>query len=265
MLIALKYLGKVGIGVTLPQFFRADDGKTYVVKMNYNKINSKVLANEFLATKFAEFMDLRCFPPYDMIEINEQLLQENKQLIELGVIAGHHFAYQFLDHTSYVSRHNLDKIVNTTEMAGVILFDHILQNSDRNSNKKNLLLRPEDAGYRIYAIDNSHLFGSGRWTLDSLTNLSTKIKIFSRFTYGRFLRNYLSPQDFIPYLEKVKVLSNETIDTFVREIPTEWLPNTEERKVLANHLKTRRDLVDKIYEKLCNHIPKKHGGRQWWH
>ena len=33
MLTALEYLGSVGVGVTAPRVFRANDGKMYVVKV----------------------------------------------------------------------------------------------------------------------------------------------------------------------------------------------------------------------------------------
>jgi hypothetical protein len=264
MLIAVKYLGNVGVGVTSPQLFRADDKKVYVVKLQNNRVSSKVLANEFLAAKFGEIMDL-CFPASDIINITEKTVQENRQLLELGVISGRHFASRFLNRAKYVGKNNLDKAVNIVEMAGVILFDHLFHNSDRNSNRKNLLLRQEAAGYKIYAIDNSHLFESGSWTLGSLNSLRSKINIYYRDCYGLLLRKCLSPQDFLPYLEKITQLTDEHIVNLVQEIPNEWLPEKSERQELIHYIKLRRDMVDKIREKLCNHIPEARGGHQWWH
>jgi hypothetical protein len=264
MLIAVKYLGNVGVGVTSPQLFRANDRKIYVVKLQNNRVSSKVLANEILAAKFGEIMGL-CFPASGIIEITEKIVQENRQLIELGAISGLHFASRFLNRTEYVGKHNLDKAVNTVEMAGVILFDHMFHNSDRNSNRKNLLLRQEDDGYKIYAIDNSHLLGSGRWTLGSLNRLGLKINIYYRYCYGLLLKNRLSPQDFLPYLERITQLTDEHIENLVREIPNEWLPNESERQALTHYIKLRRDMVEEIGRKLYNHIPKARGGHQWWH
>lgn len=258
MLIAVKHLGSVGRGVTLPQLFRADDRKIYVVKLQSNQLGSKVLVSEFLAAKIGEFMGL-CFPFSDIIEINEQILQQSHRLTALGVNPGRHFASRFLNHTKYVNKMNLYKAVNKNEMAGVILFDHMFHNADRTNNRKNLLLRQEGTEYRMYAIDNSHLFRSGRWTLESVNTLSTKIKPYYLYSYGLLLRDCLSPQDFIPYLEKVAKLSNEYIETIVREIPNEWLPDQSERQALTQFIIMRRDMAEEIWKLICKYIPKEGG------
>jgi len=262
MLLAVEHLGSVGVGVTGPQFFRAEDGKTYVVKLQNNRLGAKVLVSEFLAAKFGEIMDL-CFPYSSIIQIDEQMLQRSPLLMALDVSPGRHFASRYLKHAEYVGKHNLNKAVNTAEMAGVMLFDHIFHNADRTTNKKNLLIEKEDTGYKIYAIDNSHLFRSGKWTLESLTTLAPKIKTYYHYSYGLLLKDYLSPQDFLPYLEKVTQLSNEQIETIVRQIPEEWLPDEPERQGLTHYIKIRRDMVGKIWENLCNFIPKARGGRRW--
>ena len=165
MLIAVQYIGSVGVGVTRPQFFRADDEQIYVVKLQNNRLGSKVLVSEFLAAKLGELMNL-CFPTSAIILINEQTVQKNQSLIPPEISLGRHFASLYLTNTEYVGKHNIYQAINTAEMAGVLLFDHMFHNADRADNRKNLLLRQEDDGYKIYAIDNSHLFRSGRWTLN---------------------------------------------------------------------------------------------------
>lgn len=262
MLIAVEHLGSVGVGVTGPQFFRADDGKVYVVKLQNNRLGSKVLVNEFLAAKFGNIMNL-CFPSSDIITINEQTLQQNQSLIALYVNPGRHFASQYLENTEYVKKNNLYDAVNIAEMAGIMLFDHMFHNTDRIKNSKNILLRQECAEYKIYAIDNSHLFRSGRWTLESLNSLGTRIKPYYRYTFGMLLRDCLSPQDFLPYLGKVAAIRNEDIEKIVEEIPNEWLPDKPERRGLAHHIKMRLDMAEGIWDILCGYIPKARGGYRW--
>jgi hypothetical protein len=262
MLAAVEYLGSVGIGVTLPHFFRADDGQKYVVKLQNNRLGSKVLVSEYLASKLGKIMGL-CFPPSDIIIIDEELLEQNPCLAEAGAMPGRHFASQYLDSTTYVIKHNIDKASNFSEMAGVILFDHMFHNADRAANRRNLLLREEGNDHKIYAIDNSHLFRSGNWTLDSLISLGPRLKLYYKYSFGILLRERLSPEDFCPYMEKVKNLSDDYIDMLVGEIPNEWLANKDEQQALANFIKLRRDMVDEIWKELCNQIPKNHGGRNW--
>lgn len=75
MLTAVEYLGSVGVGVTVPRVFRADDGNIYVVKLQSNPMGAKVLVNEYIACWFGERMEL-CFPPSDLIQIEEQVLKK---------------------------------------------------------------------------------------------------------------------------------------------------------------------------------------------
>lgn len=260
MLVAVEHLGNVGVGITSPQYFLANDGRVYVVKLQNNRLGLKVLVNEFLAAGFGAMINLR-FPPSNIIEINDEILQKSPDLCEQGVRPGRHFASQYLDNTEYLCKSNLEKASNTSEMAGIILFDHMFHNADRTNNRKNILLRKEDQKYFIYAIDNSHLFKSGRWTLDSLISLENRKKTYYRFAFRMILKDYLSPQDFVPYLDKVNNIRNTQIDKLLSAIPVEWLPEDAERHALEHYIRIRCTMVEEIWSKLCKYIPKSRGGR----
>jgi hypothetical protein len=257
MLIATKYYGIVGAGVTLPHLFRANNKKFYIVKLQNNPLGPKVLVNELLAIKFGKLMDL-CFPPGGIIQITEDTLQQNPRLMASGAQAGLHFASQLIHHTKYMEKQHLAKALNKTQLAGVILFDHLFHNADRTSNYKNLLIKQQEIGYKIVAIDNSHLFIYGKWTEKLLERLGTKIKIYYHYSYGWLLRYYLSYKDFFPYLEIVSKISNEQIEQLVQEIPLEWLPDKQEKQALINYIKLRRDRLEELWEKLSKHIPLDH-------
>jgi len=262
MLHAIEYLGEVGVGVTSPQFFRACNGNTYVVKFQNNQLRSKVLVSELLAAKLGTILSL-CFPPSDIIVISEEIVNKNPILVDLGLVPGRYFASLYLSNAEYVGKGRLSKAINVSEMAGVVLFDHIFHNADRAKNQRNLLLRLEDDDYIVYAIDNSHLFRSSRWNIDSLEKLGTKIKIYYYQHYRNLLKDVLSAQDFIPYIEKINKLTNDGIDDIVQQIPKEWLPDESESKALADYIKLRRDMTDEIWEKLSRFIPRTRGGKRW--
>lgn len=262
MLRAIEYLGRVGVGVTIPQFFRAEDGNVYVVKFQNQQPGSRVLVSEFFAAKIGKIMGL-CFPPSGIIEIEEQLLLANPCLLELGLEAGRYFGSLYLEDAEYIGKNRLYKAVNVADMAGVILFDHLFHNADRAKNQKNLLLRLENEHYKIYAIDNSHLFRSSRWTIETLHTLAPKIKTYHFQHYRELLKNLLSAQDFIPYIEIVEKLSDEQLNSIVNEIPQEWLPDEAERLALVEYSKLRKDMAEEIWEKLCRFIPRSRGGRRW--
>ncbi len=254
MLTAVEYLGPVGFGVTAPRVFRANDDKIYVVKLQNNPMGTKVLVNEFIAGWFGERMNL-CFPPSDLLEIDEQVLQKSRSLKAAKISSKMHFASQYIPSNKYVARNNLYKAINKRAMAGVMLFDHMFHNIDRTKNRRNLLVSLQDTGYVLYAIDNSHLFVRGRWNSKTLKKMATKISINRRRAYGWLLTYFFTSADFSPYAAKVREITKEELTWFVASIPQEWLPKTEEREALLEYMVQRCEMVDEIVLRLCKSIP----------
>lgn len=238
MLTVLEYLGSVGIGVTSPQVFRANDEQIYVVKLQHNPMGAKILVNEYVACWFGKYMGL-CFPPSDLIEIGAKL----------------HFASQYVHKNRYVGKRDLKKAVNKEAMAGVMLFDHMFHNVDRTKNRKNLLVCREEGEDVLYAIDNSHLFVRGRWNIQSLEKLSKKIVLNRWRVYGWLLTHFLVVGDFVPYVAKVKGIKDEELALLVSSIPQEWLPLPNEREALLAYMITRRNMIDDIVATLYQLIP----------
>lgn len=257
MLKAVKYYGRVGIGVTSPLLFRAHDKKMYVVKIQNNPLGLKVLVNELLAANFGRIMNL-CFPPGDIIQLDDATIHKSLSLQKLEVLPGNHFASQFINRAKYVKYKDIALGINKTEMAGVILFDHMFYNMDRVWNRKNLIIRYEKSGYKIFAIDNSHLFLRCKWTVALLETLVDKIRINYQRCYGRLLEKYLSAADFLPYINAVKRITNKQIEELIYHIPYEWLSDDAEREMLACYIRTRCNMVEKIWVNLCEYIPKSH-------
>jgi hypothetical protein len=249
MLTAVTHLKPVGRGVTAPHLFTADDGETYVVKFQANKIGPKVLVNELLAAKLGERWQL-CFPPGGLIYLSQKVVNQEYYLSQ-RVQAGVHFASRFLSSCRYLNRLLLHKAVNKPDMAGVMLFDHLFHNVDRTHNPRNLLIRQETDGWRLYAIDHSHLFYRGKWTPESLNKLLTIISINCQRSFGVLLKHYLQADDFLPCLQKVEATSDADFAEMVNEIPQEWLPGAEERELLTNWLCQRRGYAAEIADQLC--------------
>ncbi|CUH95461.1 hypothetical protein P22_1532 [Propionispora sp. 2/2-37] len=256
MLSAVKYLGPVGMGVTSPQLFLADDHCVYIVKLQNNRLGPKILANELLAAQIGKSLALT-FPPSDIIFLDEKIIKENRRLWRTRVPVGIHFASKYIKQNRYVSRTNLAKAGNISDMAGVVLFDHLFHNFDRTGNHKNLLLCQEQEHFRIYAIDNSHLFGKGRWDSRLLVRLMDRIVINKQRTYGTLLKYFLKPEHFSKYVKSMRTLDDGYWNDLVGSIPEEWLPLPSEREVLLRFLLRRRDMVDKIAERIFSLIPDK--------
>lgn len=254
VLTAVEYLGSVGVGVTVPRVFRANDDNIYVVKLQNNPMGTKVLVNEYIACWFGQRMEL-CFPPSDLIRIDEQVMQKHKSLRAAGRRSKIHFASQYIHSNKYVGKNNLYKANNKSAMAGVMLFDHMFHNIDRTKNRKNLIVCVRNSAYTLYAIDNSHLFVRGRWNSKSLENLATKIVINRRRAYGWLLTYFFTSGDFTPYVAKVKDIEEDELAQLVEDIPQEWLPKAEERAALLTYMIKRCKMVDQIALRLCQSIP----------
>jgi len=264
MLTALEYLGSVGIGATSPQMFRANDDNIYVVKLQNNRMGTKVLVNEYLACWFGVRLQL-CFPPGDFIEIDEQVLRKERRLKAAKISQGPHFASQYIHSNRYVAKKELQNAVNKEAMAGVMLFDHMFHNVDRTKNRKNLLVHRENAVNVLYAIDNSHLFIRGRWNAQLLEKLAEQIIVNRWRAYGWLLKHFLVPKDFAPYAEKVRDISEGELSQLVQSIPQAWLPAEHERGALREYMSKRCNMIDDIVGKLCQSIPDIHRSTYFYH
>lgn len=256
-LTAVAYLGPMKLGATSPQLFRGSDKQLYVVKLLGNKVGPKALANEFLAAQLGARLGL-CFPASGIISIDGELLKTNRRLKKAGVVAGPHFACQYVSHAFYVDRTTLSRVMNKTEMAGVMLFDHMVHNVDRTVNRKNIIIKREPTGYHMYAIDHSHLFKRGRWTVAHLTALENDLAVNTRRTYGLLLKHFLKPDDFIKYARAIGDLSDEYLAQTVAAIPEQWLADPIDRQALLSHLICRRNLIDQITARIIELIPAAH-------
>lgn len=249
MLKAIEYLGPVGVGVTSPVFCRADDQIVYIVKLNGNPLGNPVLVSEYLAKCIGESLGL-IFPPSDLICIDDTLNKKDALLPN-----GLHFASRYIPNAKYVTRNNLLLANNIPQMAGVVLFDHIFHNADRSANRKNLLLALENQTHRLYAIDHSHLFRSGRWTNDSLLRCAGQFRSYHNYLYGVLLHQFLKPDDFSPYVEKIKATTKKDLQEFVNKIPEDWLPDHDTRTKLLDYICGRYEHIDDIMDTILEKIP----------
>lgn len=253
MLEGCKLLGEIGVGVTRPLLVQATDGNAYVVKTQNNRLGTKVLVNEYIALAFSRMMDL-CFPPGDVIHFSADFIRSVRRLRQLRVQPGLHFATRYICHARYIRPSHIKAIKNKSRIAGVMLFDHLLHNADRTLNSKNMILQKETDGYVFYAIDNSHLFGSGRWQAGRLEALTDKVKINRRRLYGALLRRYLRAEDLLPYSAAFKAITPQQMTALVAGIPTEWLPQLEDREALLRFFLRRLQYVDCVTARIAASI-----------
>ncbi len=250
MISIKRDLGAIGVGVTSPRLMVAADGRRYVVKLMQNKVGPKVLANEWLGFRLARRIGL-CVPRGEMVCIPPALVHKSRYLRKVRADEGVHFGSRYLAGCEYVGRRVMRLAVNKDEVVGTMLFDHLLYNDDRTLNRKNFLARWEGGGYRIYAIDHSHLLGSGRWTKESLFRRRESQAVNERRAFGWLLRHYLTREKLAPYVERILSVADDEFADMIAEIPPAWLTEAE-RDVVIGFWQARRQQTEEVAERIAS-------------
>ena len=240
----------MGVGVTSPRLMLGEDGRHYVVKLMQNKVGPKVLANEWLGFRLARRIGL-CVPRGEMVCIPSALIHKNRYLRKVRADEGVHFGSRYLSGCEYVGRCVMRLAVNKDEVVGTMLFDHLLYNDDRTLNRKNFLARWEGRGYRIYAIDHSHLLGSGRWTEESILRRSESHEINQRRAFGWLLRHYLTWEKLAPYAARINSITDDEVADIIAEIPPAWLTDAE-RDIVLRFWQTKRPQTEEVAERIAS-------------
>lgn len=250
MVIVERDLGAIGVGVTSPRLMLGKDGHRYVVKLMANKVGPKALANEWLGWRLARRVGL-CVPRGEMVCIPPTLVRKSRYLRRVCADEGVHFGSRYLAGCEYVGRRVMRCSVNKDEVVGTMLFDHLLYNDDRTLNRKNFLARWEGRGYRIYAIDHSHLLGSGRWTEESILRRSESHEINQRRAFGWLLRHYLTWEKLAPYAARINSITDDEVADIIAEIPPAWLTDAE-RDIVLRFWQTKRPQTEEVAERIAS-------------
>ena len=250
MIIIKRDLGAVGVGVTSPRLMVGEDGHRYVVKLTRNKVGPKVLASEWLGFRLAKRIGL-CVPHGEMVCIPSVLVKRSKYLRKMRADEGVHFGSRYLTGCEYVGRRVMRLAVNKDEVVGTMLFDHLFYNDDRTLNRKNFLARWDGRGWRIYAIDHSHLFGSGRWTEGSLLRRGESETVNARRAFGWLLRHYPMRETLSLYARRILSVTDDEVAEMIAEIPPAWL-DTAERDVVMRFWQMRQRQAEEVAGRIAD-------------
>lgn len=221
-----------------------------MVKFKENGQGIRVLTNEFVTNKLAQFLQVPV-PEGVIVEIDEEFLSINPTLNQIcgrPISIGKHFATAYLSDAYKNPPGSLIKeSVNKAALAGIVLLDILTYNSDRKSEhylvvKSNSI--PEQL--YLYGIDHGHCFGQPSWD----ANITQKVGQWDQSVFS-----HLSPEmaecaqgalPFEPYLSRLKTLTDNTIAEIIAQIPDEWNVPTNERESLKNFLIGQKDQVEPI-------------------
>jgi len=165
----------IGNGITEPKLAMTDANIPVVVKTYNGPEGSLVLFNEYLCYRLAILLDIP-MPGSGICLINEETVIYN------GCVAKDQYGYGF--YSTYINKSAplVDTIIsmmkNKEVFYKILLFDHIIFNSDRNPG--NLLVQYYKSNITLQVIDHSHVFiNQAVWDASCITRAMKEKDYFS--------------------------------------------------------------------------------------
>ncbi|WP_274366048.1 HipA family kinase [Paenibacillus thermotolerans] len=259
-LVPVQYAGAAEKGYSKPQLIRLSDGLTYVVKFKNNPTGTRVLVNEYVAGKLARLLALPV-PPFRIVPISNDFIEQNPELAAFRFAPGMQFASLFIEgaanlRDAYACPGGL-RIVNRGELAGVVLFDLWLSNTDRKENNV-LLAQAGDSnvsgqalgcggqrGCRLFMIDHGRCFASHDWTVDSLSQAKPVLYLK---VHRWCLAQLRDREELDAAMACIRSLPEKRMRDIVSSIPRDWEVTKREREALLAYLVEAQDRLPAVLE-----------------
>lgn len=248
-------------GITEPKLATLDANTPVVIKTYNGPEGPLVLFNEYLCYRLAVLIDI------PMPESGICLIDSNT-IVYNNCITSDQYGYGF--YSTYLNKSVtlvdtiISRIKNKEVFYQVLLFDHLIFNTDRNPG--NLLVQYYKNNILLQVIDHSHVFiNQAVWDANCLIRaiqekdyFSTRVIDENKILYGMFFRNMsIHKEDFdeLKLLFRNKI-TKRVLQDIIADIPTEWLPPAQDVDALVEYLLYRIDHIDDICITISNHINK---------
>jgi hypothetical protein len=234
------------------QLMLGADGHLYVVKFQNNPQHTRVLANEFLASRLALAAGLTV-PQAELVEVSSWLIENTPELeMELGsqrrerCRPGLQFGSRYAGGTmpgqvmDYLPDEQLAEVKNLGEFAGMLALDKWTGNA--NGRQAVFTKRQRERGYKAVFIDFGYCFHAGDWLFEDLPLRG----VYFRNTVYQEIREWNS---FEPWLTRMETMAAETVWAAANEIPPEWYgSDLGEMEALVEKLLARRSRIRELIE-----------------
>jgi hypothetical protein len=228
------------------QLMLGADGHIYVVKFQNNPQHTRVLANEFLASRLAQAAGLTA-PECELVEVSEWLVENTPELeMDLGRTRercrpGLQFGSRFAGGTmpgqvvDFLPEEQLAEVKNLGEFAGILALDKWTGNA--NGRQAVFTRRQRERRYRAVFIDFGYCFHAGEWRFEDAP---------LRGVYYRndVYREITGWESFEPWLTRMERMPEETVWAAAGEVPPEWYGgDLGEMEALVEKLLARRSRI----------------------
>lgn len=258
----IKFEREMGNGITNPLLMQTKDGY-YIVKINGTDHGTKILINELVCFNLALLLDIP-MPQAALIQIDQEILNLNPKLQNLGTKPGLHFGSKLITKTQVpIQAPLLNLVVNKEDIPSIILFDQIIYNNDRTENPGNLMIDLKQK--KLLAVDHSHPFKLGTlWNEIELKKIHEEPLCLVRDFHGRnykLLLKYVNGRNpFNKILHKISTISQADIELCFKQIPEEWELEKCDKDALNDFIWYRINNINDLLELIQAECPNWKGG-----
>ncbi len=226
------------------------DEELYVVKFQNNPQATRVLANEFLATRFAKKAGLSV-PECAVVEVTPWMvqttpelcikLQHSSQACKPGLQFGSRFVGGLMPGlvVDYLPEQLLIETKNLVEFAGMLVIDKWTCNT--NGRQAVFVRKGREKRYTAMFIDQGYCFNAGDWTFKDITLRG----VFPRNAVYEHITGWSS---FEPWLTRIEMMDEAWLWQTAEEVPLEWYggDTADIERLVERLLKRRMSVRDLI-------------------
>ena len=235
---------------------RASDGAYYVTKAQNNPQHVRVLANEMLATRLGQMLELP-MPRVETIEVSQSLIEHTADLrVELAGVstlckAGTQLASLYVQDPSdsivqdYLPENLLEAVRNIRDFACVLVLDRWTCNSDGRQAVFTRKGKPRGK-YAATFIDQGYCFNAGEWSFPD----SPLRGVYARNCVYKHVAGWNA---FEPALTRAEQMDVDDIWRVAAAIPPEWYEfDIDGLKRLVEALYRRRPIIRDLIAQFRN-------------
>jgi hypothetical protein len=237
------------------QLMLGADEHAYVVKFQNNPQHTRVLANEYLASKLALAAGLTA-PEVEIIEVSPWLIEHTQELeMDLGrtrerCLPGLQFGSRFVGGLmpgqvmDYLPDEQLASVKNLNEFAGILALDKWTGNA--NGRQAVFARKARERRYRAVFIDFGYCFHAGDWKFED-------VPLRGVYYRNDVYREITGWEAFEPWLSRIEAMPAETVWAAANEIPPQWYGGDQsEMEALVERLLARRSRIRELIEAFRN-------------
>ncbi len=252
----------INLGSTEPKFAILDDGTQVITKLMNGPEGNLVLFNEYLCYRLAILLDIP-MPRSGICILDEETEIEDESIADESNY-GKAFYSEYMPKVTKLLPTIVGKMKNKEDFVKILLFDHVVFNTDRNPG--NLLVRFCKDDISLKVIDHTHVFiNQTFWDANCLKRamdendlLDTKVLTYNTYLYEMFFHDFSITKEMLQNESLVfkSRINRDIIVGLIEIIPKEWKPRQMDIDELVNYIMYRVDNLDVIISTIMTYNTK---------